>query len=50
MSSQRKIAIGHVETAGSNLDSVHANSTDAANGTTSTNTRTPRATHGLPLH
>ena len=50
MSSQRRIAIGHVDTVGSNPDSVHANATDAANGTTSTNTLMPRAIHGLPIH
>ena len=50
MSSQRRTAIGQVDTAGSSPESVHANATDAANGTTSTNTLMARAIHGLPIH
>jgi hypothetical protein len=50
MRSHRKIAIGTVETVGSNPESRNANAIDAANGTTSTNALTARAAHGLPDH
>ena len=50
ISTQRRSATGHDDTVGTIADSVHANATDAAKGTTSTNTRMPRAAHGLPIH
>ena len=50
ISSHRRTAIGQVDTVGSNPDSVHANATDAAKGTTSAKALMARAAHGLPIH
>ena len=49
MSSHRKIAIGHVETAGSNLDSVHTKHRRGERNNQHEHSN-PVWTHGLPLH
>jgi hypothetical protein len=50
MRNHRRIAIGTVETVGSSAERTHATAIDATNGTSSTNTLTERAAHGLPDH